>query len=215
MGYYCCNDFILEIRDMVDEYVLKSLYHPCSLQSDDKTDIDDGERMCKIIQLIGIAFIESLHELDRAKLLIPNSTIKDLGLVMSIYLDWGHDFEDYGVEEDDLMWRKHVLSYVKKAGIDIVQEGCAGMTKTLEVYENIYPTIPALEDVEGKLTRWKWRKFYQEYRKYYHGRRRLGGEEFNVLKMDRRRRAKYAFDEKDPLANFSDKDLEEGRVLIR
>lgn len=43
----------------------------------------------------------------------------------------------------------------------------------------------------------------------------MGGEAFNILKMERRERAGYAFDKKDPLAAISDKDLEEGNIMIR
>lgn len=41
-----------------------------------------------------------------------------------------------------------------------------------------------------------------------------GGDEYNILRMPRMERAKLAFDKKDPLKDFSDKDLREGNLMI-
>lgn len=42
----------------------------------------------------------------------------------------------------------------------------------------------------------------------------VGGDEFNILRMPRMERAKLAFDKKDPLKDFSDKDLREGNLMV-
>lgn len=42
-----------------------------------------------------------------------------------------------------------------------MKDGCAGMEKTMKVYEELYPGVKAVrEAAKGvKLVRWKWRKF--------------------------------------------------------
>lgn len=37
----------------------------------------------------------------------------------------------------------------------------------------------------------------------------------NILTMSRDQRANYAFDKKDPLAQFSAKDLKEGNIMLK
>jgi hypothetical protein len=46
------------------------------------------------------------------------------------------------------------------------------------------------------------------------GNGKLGGEKFNILKFSRKERAEHAFDGKDPLAQFPEKDLREGNVML-
>lgn len=127
--------------------------------------IDDGEKLCRTVHLIGVLLIEALNDLDRAKLLgpsTPTSPIKDIGLVISRYLYWAKDLEGSGVDEPEhLEWRKHAIAYAKRGGIDLVKEGCVGMAKVLERYEKKYGTIRALKDAPKsvKTVRWKWKKF--------------------------------------------------------
>jgi hypothetical protein len=42
--------------------------------------------------------------------------------------------------------------------------------------------------------------------------RTIGGYKYDITRMPRAERASYAFDEKDPLADVSDKDLKEGNL---
>lgn len=127
--------------------------------------MDDGERWATTTHLIGLAFLETLNCLDQAKKLTPTSpeaTFKDLGLVMSLYLVWGLEIEGMGADEEEQSdWRKQVIAYAKKAGIDLVEEGCFGMSETLETYKKSYGNIAALKDATKGQTnmRWKWRKF--------------------------------------------------------
>lgn len=43
----------------------------------------------------------------------------------------------------------------------------------------------------------------------------IGGSNYDILKMSRSERARYAFDKKDPLKAVSAKDLREGNIMIR
>lgn len=42
----------------------------------------------------------------------------------------------------------------------------------------------------------------------------LGGISYDITKMPRAMRAKYAFDKKDPLAGFTDDDLKNNRIAL-
>jgi len=54
----------------------------------------------------------------------------------------------------------------------------------------------------------------QEYKSNHTPGGKLGGEQYNILKTTRKERAGYAFDKKDPLAQFSDNDLREGNLAL-
>lgn len=97
------------------------------------TGVDDGDRTNDFIALLGRAFLTALHAVDRAGRLTKDSELRDLGLVMSLYLEWSHGLEDYGLNEnDDMPWREHILAYAKKAGIDLKAVGCNSMSRVLE-----------------------------------------------------------------------------------
>lgn len=44
---------------------------------------------------------------------------------------------------------------------------------------------------------------------------KIGGEKYNILRMSRTQRASFTVDNKDPLADVSDKALQEGNVRVR
>ena len=49
---------------------------------------EDGQRVNVLVDLIGRAFLSGLETIDSAGELKSESRFPDLGLVMSIYLDW-------------------------------------------------------------------------------------------------------------------------------
>jgi len=176
--------------------------------------LDDGERVEKTANLIGRAFLEALNELDLAGKLKPDSEFKDLALIMSMFLQWGADLEGADLEENnDLIWQKEVLAYSKKAGIDLESSGCHGMRKLLETYGERFDEIEALEGA-AKSNKWEWKQYFKDFHDEYAIRGSLGGEQYNIMLFSRQKRAKHAFDKKDPLAGFSEKDLKSGKLAI-
>ena len=113
--------------------------------------IDDGDCANQLVGLMGSAFLTGLDFVDRMGALKPasESEILDLGLVMSIWLDWSRSMPDYGI--DKVGWRKEVMAYAKKGGIDLKKEGCAAIERSLGEFEN----VPALKGAP-KAGRWKW-----------------------------------------------------------
>lgn len=110
--------------------------------------IDDSDRVDAFVTLIGCAFLSALDAIDQAGKLKQHSEFRDLGLVMSLYLEWSRDLPVYGNGAGD--WRRSVFAYAKKGGIDLEAAGCHGITKSLEEYEELRP-------LQNKPAgRWRW-----------------------------------------------------------
>ncbi|KAI0113214.1 hypothetical protein F4814DRAFT_338994 [Daldinia grandis] len=168
----------------------------------------DVQRINTTVNLVGRALLTVLNELDRAKMLKADSEIKDLGLIMTFYLYWVEDLE---IPDLELPYRKEVVGYAKKAGIDLSLAGCYGTDEKIKALERA--AGGKIKPIPGapKTDRWDWKKKFKKFSKEY----KIGGERFNILKMSRDERAGYAFDKKDPLADISDKALQEGNVRVR
>lgn len=119
---------------------------------------DDGERVQETQQLINRSFLNSLNEIDMAGLLKADSRIKDLGLIISLYLHWSDDHEDYGIEEgEDLESRTEILAYAKKAGLDLEATGVYGIAEHVKSLEETHGEIAPLAG-KAKADRWGWKK---------------------------------------------------------
>ncbi|CAJ2505323.1 Uu.00g127170.m01.CDS01 [Anthostomella pinea] len=158
---------------------------------------DDGERVSATVGFVGRALATVLNELDLAQKMTADSEIKDLGLVMSCYLQWVSVVQDQGFDEKELEWRKETA-------------GCHGTDKNLSSLEEEYCIIGPLSG-KAKADRWSWKKNFTQFKKEYGA---TGGEKFNILKMSRKERADHAFSKKDPLAQFSDEDLRSGKIML-
>jgi hypothetical protein len=118
--------------------------------------MDDGERMMETESLIGRSFLTNLNELDLAGLLKAGSDVKDLGFVISLYIRFAGNCEGSG-DDEDLDWRKEVIAYAKKAGVDLAATGCYGTEKWVKAVEEETGEIDALEGA-SKADRWDWKK---------------------------------------------------------
>ena len=111
--------------------------------------IDDGPRADQLAGLTGRAFLTCLDFVERIGWLKSDSEILDLGLVMSIWLDWSASLRSYGIE--DTAWRKNVVGYAKKAGIDLKRAGCSAAGQAMRGLEG----TAALKG-QAKAGRWNW-----------------------------------------------------------
>lgn len=103
------------------------------------------------VGLIGTAFLALLNEVDRAGQLKPDSEIRDLALVMIMYLEWADDKPDYGLE--DVKWMKDVVAYAKKGNIDLK----ATPLYTAKDLVKKHARVAALKG-DAKPDRWNWAK---------------------------------------------------------
>ncbi|KAK5128308.1 hypothetical protein LTR85_002975 [Meristemomyces frigidus] len=172
--------------------------------------MDDGERTCQLIGLIGCAFVTMLDTLDNEGELKASSQYRDLGLVISLFLKWSSGQEAYGIDDEQLEWRPLLIAYAKKAGIDLKAVGCDDIGEILE--ENVDDSEAKIPTSKGE--RYKWAKKLKEYKAQHTSGGKLGGDSYDITKMSRKQRAGYAFDKKDPLADVSDKDLREGNLAF-
>ena len=124
-------------RWMHQEEVLQTIIH-----------VEDGERACELVGLFGCAFLTALDCVDKAGKLTKDSELRNLGLVMSIYLSWSFDLEDYGIEGECVEWRKSVIAYAKRADIDLEATGYHSVQKVLPKYSS----VKALKDETRRRT---------------------------------------------------------------
>lgn len=111
--------------------------------------------------LVGRGFLSMLNTLDRGDLLKPASKIKDISLVMALYLRVFQLFRDSYFELEDAMWAMHVISYADKHGIKI-----SGPHNTEKHIEAIKSLCADAVDDNGRavgfpragVDRWRWKK---------------------------------------------------------
>ncbi|KAK8050732.1 hypothetical protein PG994_012462 [Apiospora phragmitis] len=170
---------------------------------------DDAERISETWGAIGTMFLTALNELDRAGLLKADSPIKDLPLVMAIYLKWSADLDEM---EDELSWRPNVIAYAKKAGIDLATSGLFGageLVSALEEEEESGEIAPL--SGQAKADRWGWKKTLASLKKRS---AKFVGRELDITKWTRAERARHAFNKKDPLADIPEKERKAGNIRL-
>lgn len=96
------------------------------------TMMDDGDKATALVGLTGCALIDALNTIDEAEQLKKDSIIKDLGLVMSMYLKYGTGQEQYGMDGNDLNWRAMNIAFAQRAEIDLAAVGCKGTAKRIK-----------------------------------------------------------------------------------
>ncbi|KAI1141554.1 hypothetical protein F5Y05DRAFT_373042 [Hypoxylon sp. FL0543] len=171
--------------------------------------LSDKKKLETTAGLIGRALVSALNELDRAKYLKPDSEIKDLGLIISYYLYWASILKDQ--HRIELPFRKEVVAYARKAGIDLSVAGCYGTDERVRALEKEVGRIKPLSG-SVKPDRWEWKKKFKKFTKDYN---KVGGNKYNILKMSRKERASYALDKKDPLADIPQRAIQEGVIRVR
>lgn len=110
--------------------------------------VDDGARSAQSAGVIGSAVLTTLEELDRQGELKPDSKYQDLGLVMALHLKWTVFPAEIPMPEVK-DWQPHLVAYAKKAGIDLEEQGCDNLSKTIKQYKNV-------RTIGGKKTGDRW-----------------------------------------------------------
>ncbi|EME85542.1 uncharacterized protein MYCFIDRAFT_88531 [Pseudocercospora fijiensis CIRAD86] len=175
--------------------------------------------------MIGCVILTALNELDRIGQLKADSKFLDLGHVMALYLlfskthdateiedpalDSDGDGEDGdGEDAETIDWQNALVAYAEKAGIDLSDQGVSGI-------DEVFGEVTGYTDFgKAKVERWKWTELLREYREDYLWRPtilalptdNIGGDQYDITKWEPERRAKYAFDHKDPLAGALGED---------
>ena len=181
---------------------------------------DDGERSGQTHQVLGTALLTTLHLISQAGELKQDSKYCDLGLVMALWLKLSFQPADIPMEDEDLYWRPCVVAYAKKASIDLLKQQIAGIEESVEALKD----AAAEAELDGNGDVWKWNKRVCRSCGLEHVSRLTvpqfkdlnprGGNSHNIMMWIRQQRASAAFDGKDPLKDFSAKDLKEGNIMV-
>lgn len=160
--------------------------------------------------MAGHALLRALAALDFAGHLKPDTEFQDVPVVITSFLKFTKDFPDYGLENTAISWRPHAAAYFKKG--QFANE--KGIFNTEKILESAPGGSEARLAKQSDRDPWGWNKMLRSYKQSYgHGRTKtIGGHKYDITRMPRAERAKYAFDKRDPLADVSDRDLREGNL---
>jgi hypothetical protein len=180
--------------------------------------VDDSDRVEGAWDLIGRAFLAMLNLLDRAGQLKADSDFKDLALVMALTLSFTVHCRDLEVG-----WAVQVIKYAQDNGLDLANSEFAG-AKHFIAKNQLDLRANKIKFPQRSTDRWQFKRAFTEHvqdygtRSFFDPTRRraakLGGTAFDITKFSSEDRKRLAFDHEDPLAGFSEKELEAGMVAF-
>ncbi|EON68928.1 hypothetical protein W97_08186 [Coniosporium apollinis CBS 100218] len=162
--------------------------------------LEDGERVNEILNVIGLALLSTLNKLEAASLLKPDGPVKDLELVLCLMLDF---CSGYDVDFEDVVWPHQVVAYANKAGLKL--DKLHNMRKDLERYsedkldkkkKDLVYSAPKEDKFEFNK---KWKAYVSKYGIKRGGKKTVGGEQYDITKMRKAERIKHSFDKEDPM----------------
>ncbi|SPQ26482.1 695b8046-1e8c-4982-a7a8-4e2cd759b51b [Thermothielavioides terrestris] len=200
--------------------------------------IDDGDTVDATFELIGRLFMAMLAQLERQQLLSKDSEIKNLGLVMALFMAWARGARQYGLLEDEKeeslgpaknkkKWQpsffdNQILAYARKYEIDLV--GPHDIDETVaEARGDV-----ALPDPESSSTAkadpFGFAKALKKYKveaggisaflsQNYSSNSPIGGDNLDITTWSSAARKSKCFDKKDPLSKAEIDALKQGMVL--
>lgn len=199
---------------------------------------DDAGAVPDIIGLIGRAFMTMLNELERADELSPNSSFKDLALVVSlalIFLDEYQNEDAIGEIDEEDVWTSQIVLYAQKHDIDLINSGVSGIEELVKHITVSPKSVRRDKWPNPGPDRWSFTKavsthliyivlltLYQ-FRTYElkHGdsgismqpsNGHMGGSKYDITKMPKAQRRKHSFDKKDPFPEFTQKELNNNQL---
>ncbi|KAK3332601.1 hypothetical protein B0T19DRAFT_457490 [Cercophora scortea] len=200
--------------------------------------IDDGELAGATFELTGRLFVSTLAHLERENQLSKDSEVKNLGLIMALFLKLVHDHKDYGFFEssraesigpakDKKKWSPHrfvdqVVSYAHKYDIAITgPKNAAEMVADCKMDA----ALPLPESNTAKADVFGFAKALKNYTNKHGGvcaflsprkegaTTRIGGDYLDITSWTPAERKKHAFNKKDPLGKKEIDAIKEGLVL--
>lgn len=162
-------------------------------------------------------FLTMLAKLESLGLLGPDSEIKNLGMVMALYLCTTSDMRAYGICEgnEDKANKiaafynsdEMILAYAKKYNIGL--RGPSNLDSCVEDLDEV-ELPPAKDDP------WGWAAVLKQYEKL-HGRERkkpkIGGIQYDITAMSSAERKESSYNGKDPLKKSEIEKIKQGMVL--
>ncbi|KFZ04625.1 hypothetical protein V501_09120 [Pseudogymnoascus sp. VKM F-4519 (FW-2642)] len=82
--------------------------------------IDDGERVCETLQIVGLTVLSTLNNLEQADLFKNDSVIPNIPLILSLFLGFlGNLADAMSVRGEDQDWPNAITAYAEKHDINI------------------------------------------------------------------------------------------------
>ncbi|KAJ5939178.1 hypothetical protein N7466_002312 [Penicillium verhagenii] len=160
--------------------------------------VDDGEGVEALCKLASQMLLEMLAILEKCNLLGPESEVKNLGLIMALFLRFGKEleFDDFAVD---------IFAFAKKHSIKLV-----GLSeKHFDELQHEY------EGNDGNLSdeREKPKSFDDAFASYKKSEGTIGGDKLDVTSWTTAERKEHSFDKKDPFDAKSKAAIKAGGVL--
>ncbi|KAK3682805.1 hypothetical protein B0T22DRAFT_494444 [Podospora appendiculata] len=189
--------------------------------------IDDGDLASATFELIGRLFVATLAHLERENLLSKDSEVKNLGLIMALFLKLPHDYKDYGFFEssraesigpakDKNKWSPHkfvdqVVSYAHKYDIAIAGPKNAA---ALAAGAKTDAALPLPGSNTAKADVFGFAKALKSYStKKEGGTTKIGGDYLDITTWTSAERKKHSFSKKDPLGKKELDVIKEGLLI--
>ncbi|KAJ6004937.1 hypothetical protein N7540_012736 [Penicillium herquei] len=181
--------------------------------------VDDSRCLFEFCRLVQIMFLTMLATLERQDLLGPDTEVKNLAVVMGMYVLLAAEI---GSENSKLSKTRHasniIMAYAAKYGFtprsprDLVKELASRKIKSPRL------TIPS--PTYRKNDPWNWKETLDDYKAYF---RRpvyafkggpVGGDRLDMTSWKPEERAKYCFSKpEDPLTQTALDALKKGQML--
>ncbi|PLB44596.1 hypothetical protein P170DRAFT_367737 [Aspergillus steynii IBT 23096] len=186
--------------------------------ADPMTQIDDGERVFDIQTLMARMFLTMLATLEARDLLKPDSEIKNLGVVMAIYMKYINCELNDGSNDTDPKFKfsqahGNILAYAKKHGIAL--RGPAGTDELVEELQDEQDEInvPAKGDDP-----WNWAGGLKKYEKDHAvknsgHKKAIGGDNMDITTWSVAERKEHSFNGKDCFSKKEIDALKNGLIL--
>lgn len=173
--------------------------------------LDDGQRASATVDMISTVLLTSLNALERADLLASDSKVKNIALVLSMFLALARTMSDameidmHGQSEQQT-WPNAIVAYAKGHNIEI--KGVYGIDEIIHDFDDT--NIADFKNKPGP-DRWRFKNKFKEFtiRWAADGSKKnaIGRAAYYITKMSAAERKKYNFDREDPLDKIDPEGL--------
>lgn len=167
-----------------------------------------------------------LARLEAKKLLDENSAVKNLGLIMALYIKVASSFRASSLlqgDTEEVCTRPSRFTWIPDQFDDYINAYAAKFGITLRGLDDI-DELTAKLDTEVSLpaseVSWGWSKSFKSYQEDYPSAPHMGpsnshfgGDNFDITTWSVAERKRYNFDNKDPLAGAILKNIKKGLVM--
>ena len=168
------------------------------------------------LALIGVAVLTALNKLEAADLLKHGSSIKNIPLILSMYLMIADDHDDemshwfsYRLRiKNWTHWPDRIVAYARHHNIELSDEtGIKNTDKLVQKFDKAkYDKFPPKR--KSGVDRWGYKRTHKEFAETYGHRRTIlgremviGGDGYDVTKIPKKERIQKSYGEegKDPI----------------